>query len=221
MQVDRPRADGAAARQRHLGMAEERPAEGLAPAPRRASPSRVRTGPRGGSGRRRSGIPCRCHRARPTRPWVAHQLRAWPDTPCRRGTSRSTTGWSGQGRAASHSSAARAFLAPENEYFAASRRSAANQEFVHRRPEAERSQAARRARELRQPPPIRRRVGLHRERMHLIGMHFRTEGGVDPLMALDQALALEFGRDGWWRTNVGRPLERDAARTQAGSGRWP
>ena len=30
--------------------------------------------------------------------------------------------------------------------------------------------------------------------MHLVGMHFRTERRVHPLVALDQALALKLGR---------------------------
>src|SRR5213075_1923094 len=43
--------------------------------------------------------------------------------------------------------------------------------------------------------PFGGRESLHREGMYLVGTHSLTQRGVNPLMALDQALAFEFGGD--------------------------
>ena len=48
---------------------------------------------------------------------------------------------------------------------------------------------------LRLGSPFGRGEGLHRQRMHLVGVHFRAQRGVHALVALDGALALELGRD--------------------------
>jgi len=42
--------------------------------------------------------------------------------------------------------------------------------------------------------PLGRGVRLHRQRMHFIGMHLLAQRGIDQLVALDQALALEGRR---------------------------
>src|SRR5688572_14858391 len=101
-------------------------------------------------------------------------------TSCRRGTFCSTTGWSV--RRAAHSSGSVAFLAPEIRTSPWSCR-----------PPRIKSLSMGRSVWLRRP--FGRRVGLHRERMHLVGMHSLTQRGVNPLVALDQAFALEFGRN--------------------------
>ena len=52
--------------------------------------------------------------------------------------------------------------------------------------------------------------------MHLVGMHFRTQGRVDPLMALNRALALEFGRDDGGVPVAAIALERDVLAREMG-----
>ncbi len=135
------------------------------------------------------------------------------DTSCRRGTLCSVTGSSVS--SAAHSSGSAAFLAPDISTSPLRLAPAANQQFVHQESsdwvacEAEffcYSCAG----------PFGRRIGLHRECMHLVRVHFRTEGGVDPLMPPDRALAFEFRRDDGGVPMAAIAFQRDVFARQPG-----
>src|SRR5688500_11076056 len=100
-----------------------------------------------------------------------------------RGTLCSVTGRSV--RSAAQSSGSAAFLAPEMSTSPRSVRPPRIRSLSMKDPARELGVLVR---------PFGGRVGLHRERMHFVGVHFGTEGGVDALMSLDRALALELGR---------------------------
>eukprot|EP01137_Pigoraptor_chileana_P029746 Opistho-2@15329 len=188
--VDRPRADGAAARQRHLGMAEARQ-------------QRAQRQHRGAHGLHQfvgglgiaelAGV--QAHGAVVVglgrHAHVAHQLEHGRHVLQARHVVQHH-GLVGQQRRAQLGQ--RGVLGAGNEHFAAKLTPAANQKFVHEG-SSEIRRPAGAGKSFVHGGPFGRRVGLHRERMHLVGVHFRTEGGVDPLVALDGALALEFGRD--------------------------
>jgi hypothetical protein len=209
--VDRPRADGATAGQRHLGVAE-------------ACQQRAQGQHRGAHGLHEfvgglgvaevAGVQAHGAVVVPLgrHAHVAHQLEHGRHVLQARHVVQ-RHGLVGQQRRAQFGQ--RGVLGAGNEYFAAELSPAANQKFVHRN-----------SSEIRGPTgagtlffhcgPFGRRVGLHRKRVHLVGVHFRTEGGVDPLMALDRALALEFGRDDGGVPMSTVALERDVLAREMG-----
>jgi hypothetical protein len=52
--------------------------------------------------------------------------------------------------------------------------------------------------------------------MDLVGVHFDTQRGIDPLMALDGALALEFGRHDQGRPVTAISIDFEVLAGQAG-----